>query len=44
MTHAALPVAAQRAARIAGNGIRLSLGLEKAEDILADLEQGLAGC
>ena len=42
MTHSALPPAAQQAARIAPNGIRLSFGLEKAEDILADLEEGLA--
>lgn len=42
MTHAALPGEAQRAARIAPNGIRLSLGLEKAEDIIQDLAQGLA--
>jgi len=41
MTHAALPCEAQRAARIAPNGIRLSFGLEKAEDILYDLEAGL---
>jgi methionine-gamma-lyase len=42
MTHAALPCAAQKDARIAVNGIRLSFGLEKAEDIMVDLEQGLA--
>jgi len=41
MTHAALPSEAQRAARIAPNGIRLSFGLEKAEDIICDLEAGL---
>jgi cystathionine beta-lyase/cystathionine gamma-synthase len=44
MTHAALPGEAQRAARIAPNGIRLSFGLEKAEDIIEDLDEGLAGC
>lgn len=42
MTHSALPSDAQRAARIAPNGIRLSFGLEKAEDIIDDLEAGLA--
>jgi cystathionine beta-lyase/cystathionine gamma-synthase len=42
MTHSALPADVQRAARIAPNGIRLSFGLEKAEDIIYDLEEGLA--
>jgi cystathionine beta-lyase/cystathionine gamma-synthase len=42
MTHAALPAEVQRQGRIAPNGIRLSLGLEKAEDIIHDLEEGLA--
>jgi methionine-gamma-lyase len=42
MTHAALPSDAQQAARIAPNGIRLSFGLEKAEDIIDDLAAGLA--
>jgi methionine-gamma-lyase len=42
MTHSALPAAVQKAARIAPNGIRLSFGLEKAEDIICDLEEGLA--
>jgi cystathionine beta-lyase/cystathionine gamma-synthase len=42
MTHAALPSDAQKAARIAPNGVRLSFGLEKAEDIIDDLEAGLA--
>jgi cystathionine beta-lyase/cystathionine gamma-synthase len=41
MTHSALSSEAQRAARIASNGIRLSFGLEKAEDIIYDLEEGL---
>ncbi len=41
MTHAALPPEAQQAGRIAPNGIRLSLGLEKAEDIIDDLAEGL---
>jgi cystathionine beta-lyase/cystathionine gamma-synthase len=42
MTHSALPPEAQRQGRIAPNGIRLSFGLEKAEDIIADLAEGLA--
>jgi cystathionine beta-lyase/cystathionine gamma-synthase len=42
MTHSALPPEAQRRGRIAPNGIRLSFGLEKAEDIICDLEEGLA--
>jgi methionine-gamma-lyase len=41
MTHAALPCEAQKRARIAPNGIRLSFGLEKAEDIICDLQDGL---
>jgi len=42
MTHAALPPEAQREGRITSNGIRLSFGLEKAEDIIDDLAEGLA--
>jgi len=42
MTHSALPTEVQKAARIAPNGIRLSFGLEKAEDIIDDLNEGLA--
>ena len=42
MTHAALPPEAQKQGRIAPNGIRLSFGLEKAEDIIHDLGEGLA--
>ncbi len=42
MTHSALPLDAQKAGRIAPNGIRLSFGLEKAEDIIFDLGEGLA--
>jgi cystathionine beta-lyase/cystathionine gamma-synthase len=37
-----LPSDAQKRGRIAPNGIRLSFGLEKAEDIIRDLEEGLA--
>ena len=42
MTHAVLPPEAQKQGRIAPNGIRLAFGLEKAEDIIRDLEEGLA--
>jgi len=42
MTHAALTPEAQKQGRIAPNGIRLSFGLEKAEDIIHDLGEGLA--
>jgi cystathionine beta-lyase/cystathionine gamma-synthase len=42
MTHSALPAEAQKQGRIASNGIRLAFGLEKAEDIIVDLEEGLA--
>ncbi|MBP2670411.1 MAG: Cystathionine gamma-lyase, partial [candidate division NC10 bacterium] len=42
MTHSALPCEAQKRAHIAPNGIRLSFGLEKAEDIICDLQDGLA--
>jgi methionine-gamma-lyase len=41
MTHSALPSEAQKAGRISPNGIRLSFGLEKAEDIIYDLAEGL---
>jgi methionine-gamma-lyase len=42
MTHAPLPVEAQLEAGIDPGGIRLSMGLEEAEDILRDLEEALA--
>ncbi len=41
MTHAPLPVEAQLAAGIDPGGVRLSMGLEEAEDILADLDVAL---
>ncbi len=41
MTHSALPPEAQKQGRIAPNGIRLSFGLEKADDIVYDLQEGL---
>lgn len=42
MTHAPLPVEAQVAAGIDPGGIRISVGIEQAEDIMADLEEALA--
>lgn len=42
MTHAPIPVADQIAAGIDPGGIRLSFGLESADDIIADLERALA--
>jgi cystathionine beta-lyase/cystathionine gamma-synthase len=42
MTHAPIPVADQIAAGIEPGGIRLSIGLEHPEDIIADLERALA--
>jgi len=44
MTHAAMAPQAQRAAGINDNLIRLSVGIEQAEDLIADLEQGLNRC
>jgi cystathionine beta-lyase/cystathionine gamma-synthase len=41
MTHAALPPAAQAAAGIDPGGVRLSLGLEDPDDIIADLREAL---
>lgn len=42
MTHASIP-AAERAARGIGDGlVRISVGVEELEDVMADLERGLA--
>ncbi len=41
MTHAPLPVEAQLEAGIDPGGIRISIGLEKSEDIMGDLEDAL---
>jgi methionine-gamma-lyase len=41
MTHAPLPVEAQVDAGIEPGGIRISLGLENAEDIVADLKEAM---
>ena len=42
MTHAVIPVEAQRDAGIEPGGIRLSMGVEATADILRDLETALA--
>lgn len=42
MTHAAMAVEARRAAGIADNLLRLSVGIEDAVDLVADLRAGLA--
>ena len=42
MTHAPIPAEEQLAAGIDPGGIRLSIGIERAEDVLADLERALA--
>ncbi len=41
MTHASIPVAERQKSGLADTLIRLSVGLEDAEDLLADLEQAL---
>ncbi|MCW5724674.1 MAG: PLP-dependent transferase [Maricaulaceae bacterium] len=43
MTHAAMSAAARAGAGVGDDLIRLSCGLEAAEDLIADLEQGLGG-
>ncbi|MEW5764439.1 MAG: trans-sulfuration enzyme family protein [Acidobacteriota bacterium] len=42
MTHAPLPVEAQVAAGLDPGGIRISIGIERADDIMADLEEALS--
>jgi cystathionine gamma-lyase len=42
MTHAAMPKEVQREVGITGDLIRLSVGLEHVDDLIADLEQALA--
>lgn len=44
MTHAAMAVDAQKNAGIKENLIRLSVGIEHADDLIADLEYGLNRC
>lgn len=43
MTHAAMSVEARRAAGIGDNLLRVSAGLENADDLIADLERAIAG-
>jgi len=42
MTHAAVPAEKRLEGGIAANGIRLSIGVEGAEDIIRDLEKAFA--
>jgi len=42
MTHAVVPAEARAAAGISDGLVRLSVGLEHADDIIADLDQALA--
>ena len=42
MTHAPIPLAAQAAAGIDAGGIRLSIGTERVEDVIDDLERAFA--
>lgn len=42
MTHAPIPIEAQLEAGIHPGGIRMSIGIERAEDIIADLEEAIA--
>jgi cystathionine beta-lyase/cystathionine gamma-synthase len=42
MTHASVPEDRRLAAGISGGLLRLSVGIEDQEDLLADLEQALA--
>lgn len=42
MTHRGMPPEAQKAAGIEADLLRLSIGLEEADDIIADLERGFA--
>jgi cystathionine gamma-lyase len=43
MTHAAVPVAMRQAMGLSDSLVRLSCGIEDAEDLIADLDQALAG-
>ena len=42
MTHRGMPPEAQAAAGIDGDLLRLSVGLEDADDLIADLKRGFA--
>lgn len=41
MTHMSMPEEARAAAGITGNMIRISVGIEHVEDLIADLKQAL---
>jgi methionine-gamma-lyase len=43
MTHAAIPESERRAMGITENLVRVSVGLEDIQDLIADFEQALAG-
>jgi cystathionine beta-lyase len=42
MTHKSIPAEKRRAAGVSDSLVRLSVGLEDAEDLIADLEQALS--
>jgi cystathionine beta-lyase/cystathionine gamma-synthase len=44
MTHSALPAAVQRAGHLSPGGVRLSIGIEDAGDIIHDLREALKTC
>jgi cystathionine beta-lyase/cystathionine gamma-synthase len=44
MTHSALPAAVQRAGHLTPGGVRLSIGIEDAGDIIHDLREALKTC
>jgi cystathionine beta-lyase/cystathionine gamma-synthase len=44
MTHSALPRAVQKAGHLAAGGVRMSVGIEDASDILHDLREALKTC
>lgn len=43
ITHREMPVDVRQAAGVTGNLLRLSIGLEDADDLIADLDQAIAG-
>jgi cystathionine beta-lyase/cystathionine gamma-synthase len=43
MTHMAIGVAGRKAIGLTDGVVRISVGIENVEDIIADLEQALAG-
>jgi methionine-gamma-lyase len=44
MTHASMGVEARSQAGITDGLVRISVGIEDPDEIIADLEQGMAGC